>query len=82
MKLLNTHPISSKIEKQYDVVDLEMQAGDAAFSHGSMVYRSGQNITSKVRFNFVTRYYRMLTEDFYLHPDVGEKISGELYTHL
>ena len=41
-----------------------------------MVYRSGQNITSKVRFNFVTRYYRMLTEDFYLHPDVGEKITG------
>ena len=75
-KLPTTHPISSEIEKQYDVVDLEMEAGDAVFSHGTMIHRSGYNISSNIRFSFVTRYYRMLTEDFYLHPDVGEKITG------
>jgi ectoine hydroxylase-related dioxygenase (phytanoyl-CoA dioxygenase family) len=77
-----THPISSDITKQYDVVDLKMDAGDAAFFYGSLIHSSGQNISSKIRFTFVTRYYKMMAEDFYLHPDVGEKISGELYTHL
>ena len=53
-----------------------MEAGDVAFFHGGMVHCSVQNITSKVRFNFVTRYYRMLSEDFFKHSDVGEKITG------
>jgi len=71
-----TRPIASDITKQYDVVDLKLDAGDAAFFYGTLIHGSGQNITSKIRFTFVTRYYRMLTEDFYLHPDVGQKFTG------
>ena len=71
-----TDPISPDITEQYDTVDLEMDAGDVVFFTGTLIHSSGLNISSNIRFTFVTRYYRMVTNDFYLHPDVGEKIKG------
>ena len=75
-KLPMVKPISDEVASKYDIVDVELEAGDAIFFHGATIHCSGHNTSSLIRFAFVTRYYRMLADDFYLHPDVKEKITG------
>ena len=76
LKLPVENPIPDEIVKKHEIINVELDPGDIVFFHGAMVHASGKNASSLVRFTFVTRYYRMLKEDFYLHPEAGEKIKG------
>lgn len=60
--------VKSEVIGKYRVVDVEGDAGDVIFSYSSLIHRSGENSSDKVRFTAIVRYHQMLSQDFHLFP--------------